>query len=512
MLYQRAYKEEFMKKQVFNPYLPLWEYIPDGEPRVFGDRLYIFGSHDRFDGESYCLNDYVSWSTPVSDLSDWRYEGVIYRKEQDPKCGNMKMFAPDVVCGVDGRYYLYYTMSGLNTVSVAVCDTPAGRYEFYSYVTHPDGTLCGTRPDNQDRSQFDPGVLVDDDGRVYLYTGFSHMKSMYDDMIRKGEKPLPPCDGSTVTELEQDMKTVKVPPKPLTPGWINSEGSGYEGFEFFEAPSLRKIDGVYHLIYSSIKSHELCYATSKHPDKDFEYQGVLHSNGDVFIDNIDAYNEAMVSKPESIGSNYWGNNHGSVAEVNGEFYIFGHRQTNAHEFSRQAIAEKLVREPNGKFKQSEMTSCGLNGGPLEGKGTYSAGIACNLSSFKGVRKTNDAPLEIHPYVTQDGPDYDPDTNTQNPPQQYIANLRNGSFAVYKYFDCLNIHNVSIEVKGSSGEVVCEFIDSENGKVISTVRFNTPEADEWVTNFEEVKVPSGTYAIKFTFNTDGAMDFKSFTLS
>ena len=28
-----------MKKQAFNPYLPSWEYIPDGEPYVFGDRI-----------------------------------------------------------------------------------------------------------------------------------------------------------------------------------------------------------------------------------------------------------------------------------------------------------------------------------------------------------------------------------------------------------------------------------------------------------------------------------------
>ena len=34
-------------KQIFNPYLPSYEYIPDGEPHIFGDRLYIYGSHDR---------------------------------------------------------------------------------------------------------------------------------------------------------------------------------------------------------------------------------------------------------------------------------------------------------------------------------------------------------------------------------------------------------------------------------------------------------------------------------
>ena len=39
-----------MKDRVFNPYLPRWEYIPDGEPPAFGDRVYVYGSHDRFNG------------------------------------------------------------------------------------------------------------------------------------------------------------------------------------------------------------------------------------------------------------------------------------------------------------------------------------------------------------------------------------------------------------------------------------------------------------------------------
>ena len=73
-----------MKKQVFNPYLPLYEYIPDGEPHVFDGRLYIYGSHDRAGSAAFCLNDYVCYSADVHDLTDWRYEGVIYRKDQDP--------------------------------------------------------------------------------------------------------------------------------------------------------------------------------------------------------------------------------------------------------------------------------------------------------------------------------------------------------------------------------------------------------------------------------------------
>ena len=69
-----------LKKQAFNPYLPSWEYVPDGEPYVFGDRVYVFGSHDKYNGYVFCLGDYVCWSAPVEDMGNWRYEGVIYKK------------------------------------------------------------------------------------------------------------------------------------------------------------------------------------------------------------------------------------------------------------------------------------------------------------------------------------------------------------------------------------------------------------------------------------------------
>lgn len=87
-----------MKRQAYNPYLPAWEYIPDGEPRVFGDRLYIFGSHDRFGAEGYCENDYVAWSAPVEDLSDWRYEGVISGKTRHRGIHVIRYIMLRIVC------------------------------------------------------------------------------------------------------------------------------------------------------------------------------------------------------------------------------------------------------------------------------------------------------------------------------------------------------------------------------------------------------------------------------
>ena len=56
-----------MSKQIFNPYLPNFEYIPDGEPHVFGDRVYVYGSHDKFNGKTFCMNDYITWSAPVDN-------------------------------------------------------------------------------------------------------------------------------------------------------------------------------------------------------------------------------------------------------------------------------------------------------------------------------------------------------------------------------------------------------------------------------------------------------------
>ena len=100
-----------MKKQVYNPFLPLDTYIPDGEAHVFGDRVYLFGSHDKEQGETYCMLDYVVWSAPVTDLSNWANTGIVYQAKQDPLYDSITMpyiFAPDVVQGNDGRFYLHY--------------------------------------------------------------------------------------------------------------------------------------------------------------------------------------------------------------------------------------------------------------------------------------------------------------------------------------------------------------------------------------------------------------------
>lgn len=152
-----------MKNHGMNPYLPSWEYVPDGEPHVFGKRVYIYGSHDRFAGYAFCQNDYVCWSAPVDDLTDWQYEGIIYTRAEAAhnEDGRQCLYAPDVTCGPDGRYYLYYALNETSAISVAVCDTPAGKWNQCHLFPHEGlwNTVVGRREVSLRKEQIHAGRL-----------------------------------------------------------------------------------------------------------------------------------------------------------------------------------------------------------------------------------------------------------------------------------------------------------------------------------------------------------------
>ncbi|WP_070000398.1 family 43 glycosylhydrolase [Cellulosilyticum sp. I15G10I2] len=468
-----------MKKQGMNPYLPSWEYIPDGEPYVFNDRVYVYGSHDRFNGHVYCLNDYVCWSAPVNDLGNWRCEGVIYKKTDDQLNheGNMCLYAPDVTVGPDGRYYLYYVLDKMPIVSVAVCDAPAGKYKFYGYVHYSDGVRLGER--EGDEPQFDPGVLTEGD-RTYLYTGFCAIG----DKSRKG---------AMATVLGADMLTILEEPVFIAPSEPYSVGSSFEGHEFFEAPSIRKKGDTYYFIYSSIAMHELCYATSKYPTKSFTYRGVIVSNNDLHIDSY---------KPENKPMFYGGNNHGSIVEINENWYIFYHRHTNGSNFSRQGCMEQIEIFDNDTIPQVEMTSCGPNGEALIGHGEYPAYLACNLFCQDEEKYTGDLWMDSQfPKITQDGKDGDEEVG-------YIANMKDSATAGFKYFDCHAIKKVKIKVRGYCRGAF-EVKTSWNGEALGKIPVDFTNI--WTEYAADIEIPNGIQALYFTYTGTGRASLASFAL-
>ena len=481
-----------MKKQAVNPYLPSWEYVPDGEPHVFGDRVYVYGSHDAFGAPIFCVNDYVCWSAPVSDLSDWRYEGVIYKKTQDPgnRLGIRSLYAPDVTQGPDGRYYLYYAFDFLGEFGVAVCDTPAGKYEFYGKVRHRNGKVWGKKSGEQ--FPFDPGVLTDDDGRVWLYSGFAtkvpRVASRWHDLRN---------DGGVVMELESDMVTIRREPEVIFP--IKDRPGAFDGHAFFEASSIRKVDGKYCFVYSSQNNHDLCYAMSDRPDGGFTYGGVLVDLGDLYLNG---------NTDERHANNYLGNTHGGLLNVGEDWYIFYHRQTNRSSYARQACAERLERTPDGGFKQAELTSCGLNGGPLRGKGVYEARIACNLWAKDHETGRVDGPhpkkrLASHPYFTQSGRDREGNGD------QYIANMRDGATAGFKYFDFQGNAGISVELRGAAQGELLVATDAAFSEVVATLPVKLSGTRAVLK--EDSAIGNGVRPLYFQYRGAGAVDFLSFEL-
>lgn len=506
-----------MKTQCYNPYLPLWEYIPDGEPHVFGNRVYLYGSHDRAGGTKFCMNDYVCWSADVSNLKQWRYEGVIYRRDQDPrmKDGTRQLWALDVVRGKDGRYYLYYCPDGDGeAIGVAVCEEPAGTYEFYGIVHDKEGRLIGKR--EGDIWQFDPGVFIDDDGKIYLYSG-NGPKTEAD----VGRSPKSSC----VMELSDDMLTIKEEPRRLIPILGESDGTGFEGHEFFEASSIRKIGECYYLIYSSVRSRELCYAVSDHPDRGYEYGGVVSDNSGI--------REEAGQKRMQI---MWGNNHGGIEQINGKWYIFYHRPTNRTQFSRQGCAEPIIFSEDGKIVQAEMTSQGLNGKPLDGKGTYPAAIACILHGKEELGISRPYTLG-QPYVTQDMPDFSPEKsmqqteNKEEVPYPYLTQISDGAVIGYKYFAFHNLCTISVKIRHADGELYVKMIGKEDGNETKLCRIPLKRSEEWTEVSAEIipealsevlqenspgiwqEEPKGQIGtLLFTYHGSGSMEFLEFSLN
>lgn len=478
-----------MKHLAMNPYLPLGEYIPDGEPRVFDGRLYLYGSHDQAGGEKgFCPGDYQVWSAPVEDLGDWTCHGVSLPRSAVPGLTEEDaMAAPDVVRGPDGRYYLYFNTNRQKVCRVGVSDSPAGPFELIGVVRLPDGTPY------EQYKLFDPGVLVDEDGRVYLYVGFCMTGPVPE---RFKGKPSPFAPTSLGFELEPDMMTIRSGPVPILPGGNVTAGTGFEGHGFYEASSPRKIHGRYVMVYSSEQSHELAYALADEPLGQYRYMGVLVSNADLGL-----VGNTRPCMP-------FGNNHGGLVELDGEWYIFYHRHTSGQEASRQGCAERLPRRADGWFGQAEITSCGLNGGPLPAEGEYQASYCCCLTApdilpqrytTRSCRRSG----EPHLYEEPAGKE-----SLAYP--YYIANIGPGTVAGYKSFWFDAPSRLVLTLRGKGKIRVDIHADRPEGPRIGALEAQL--TDSWEKFNVFLDPLCWEHALYFRFEPAGRAQFAAFTFA
>lgn len=442
---------------VGNPFMPLWEHIPDGEPYVFEDpdqpgkyRVYVYGSHDDLITE-YCGRDQVVWSASVDSLNNWRYDGVILIVDKngkgepfDAKGTADVLYAPDVTLVTDSTgkktYYLFPNdQTGFRNGLIAKSDRPNGPFEVCNWNAQNPNRVDGVL-------QFDPAVFVDDDGRVYGYWGFERSYAAeFDPKTMATVKP--------GTKIVEDMISGR-----------NQEGK----FRFFEASSIRKIKDKYVFIYSRfteegefglpMSNYTLAYCYSDNPLGPWTYGGtIIDGRG---REKDEQGNVIASATPD-------GNTHGSICEINGQWYVFYHRQTGTDEYARQAMVAPItvnVEEGKGgkvEISEGEYTSEGFARNGLNPLERHSAGIACwytgpkpaihewpnntFFGSYVAASYGGDAGMSKEEALAStkkyDAP-YDLRYNTND-----VVNNTDGSIVGYKYFNFGNFGGSGYSNKG-----------------------------------------------------------------
>ena len=506
---------------VGNPFMPLWEHIPDGEPYVFEDpdqpgklRVYIYGSHDDL-VTKYCGRNQVVWSASVDSLNRWRYDGTILvvdkNRDGEPfdSAGTADvLYAPDVTVVTDSTgkktYYLFPNdQAGSRNGLIAKSDRPDGPFEVYNWskddANKADGIL-----------QFDPAVFVDDDGRVYGYWGFE----------RSMAAELDPTTMATVkpgTKVVEDMISGR-----------NQPGR----FKFFEASRIRKIKAKYVFIYSRFteegefglptSNYTLAYCYSDAPLGPWTYGGTI----------IDGRAREKDEQGNTIASaTPDGNTHGSICEIrltsgrsqgeNSQWYVFYHRQTGTNEYARQAmVAPITVKVETGKggkveISEGEYTSEGFATNGLDPFERHSAGIACWYTGPKPA--THEWPNNTFygSYVASgygtdskfDAP-YDLRNNTND-----VVNNTDGSIVGYKYFNFDGVEDENLRLLlNLTPEGIDGTIDimadrpwvSQGGQLLGSIslRADMPQIPtELSADLKGTDKLQGKHAIFFVFKSD-----------
>lgn len=348
--------EKFVHNAAGNPYLPLWEHLPDGEPRVFEDpdnpgkyRAYIIGSHD-LRVNSYCGPDIRMWSAPVENLSSWRDEGPIFTYQIDGQWD--VMYAPDLVevKRRDGtkEYYLYPHSRGQHREAmVAKGSRPDGPFTPVNLTEDGRRTLPGSI------IGFDPAIFVEQitdpndkdyeiGFRAYAYWGFQRslaaeldQKTMYS--VRPGTEVI-----QRFIPASARYGVLRDPEGTAFPHILPGEDLG--SFNFFEASSIRKVGNKYVSVYSGYSGPEYGMGSSNSTLRYLIGDSPLGpwKSGGVLVDS-----RAPVLNKEGtalVGTGGGHNTHGSIELINGQWYVFYHKPPRGFGFARQAVVEPIKVE------------------------------------------------------------------------------------------------------------------------------------------------------------------------
>ncbi|HTL06853.1 MAG TPA: family 43 glycosylhydrolase [Chitinophagaceae bacterium] len=279
------------------------QYSADPAARVFGNRIYIYPSHDILASEGhgrigwFCMEDYHVFSSV--NLTEWTDHGSIVSQTAVPwaKPDGYSMWAPDCI-ERNGKYYFYFPTMPADTITygrgfrvgVAIADKPTGPF------------VPQAQP-IKDVHGVDPNVFIDRDGQAYLYwsAGNIYGAKLQPDMLQ--------LEGAVQTLGELPSKGLK------------------------EGPFLFERKGKYYLTYPHVekKIERLEYAMSDHPLGPFKFTGVI-----------------MDESPTGCWTN-----HQSIVEFNNQWYLFYHHNDYSPRFdkARSVRADSLFFSPDGTIQK-----------------------------------------------------------------------------------------------------------------------------------------------------------------
>ncbi|MEP6677461.1 MAG: family 43 glycosylhydrolase [Ferruginibacter sp.] len=307
------------------------QYSADPSARVFGNKVYLFPSHDILAQQGkgrigwFCMEDYHVFSS--ANLIDWTDHGVVVTQNKIDwvRPNSYSMWAPDCI-ERNGKYYFYYPTSPKDTttygrgftVGVAIADKPEGPYTAQST---PIAGIHG----------IDPNVFIDKDGQAYLYwsAGNIYAAKLKENML----------------ELASEVKTMgELPTKGLK-----------------EGPYLFERNGIYYLTYPHVenKTERLEYAIADNPLGPFKVTGVIM---------------------DEAANGCWTNHH-SIIQFKNQWYLFYHNKDYSPNFdkARSVRADSLSFNADGSIQKVIPT--------LRGIGVTSAGSQIQIDRYSHISST-----------------------------------------------------------------------------------------------------------------------------
>ncbi len=476
---ETAMKERFQQIELSKPLKAVTDHNPvmtqrfgaDPYALVYDGRVYLYmtGDTPSYNADKTAKeNTYSNIKTinviSSADLVNWTDHGTVYAAGKDGAAtwgGNS--WAPAAAYKeIDGKmkFFLYFANSG-NGIAVLTADSPAGPF------TDPIGGPLISR-DTPNCAEvtwlFDPAVLMDDDGRSYIYVGGG---------IPSPDKASNPGT-ARVAELGDDMISLKGDPQPI-------ENVPY----LFEDSGINKIGDTYFYSYCSnfsmeagadqkmgFHQGEIIVMRSDNPMGPFELVGHVLDNPQAFFGR-------------------GGNNHHCMFEFEGQWYITYHSRILEEAMGldggyRSTNVDKLLLTEDGTPTVSRGTKAGVD--QVKALDPYETVSAVTLANASGIKTKQ----------------YGEAAERSGSGDMILCGIADGAWtAVYGAdFGAAQASAIEVSVRGTGEGAIRVSLDSLAGEVVAYVPVEKPGADFTTVTANLAAVPEGTHNLFFTFAGSG----------